>query len=140
MLTNVASASIGSFADLDDTVSDKLLKKDDALANHLSRNSTLHVFKETSEEVLITILKRIYEVYNVSPETVRIELTSRELADVRETVDKNARLQKVLHNDSLSIMLATCLLRLGSHFRHRPEFSVTWLAKSMGVCLGVSRF
>ncbi|KAG0692122.1 hypothetical protein DFH29DRAFT_1009329 [Suillus ampliporus] len=114
-----------------------LLAKGDQLASHLSRNSTLHEYKETEEEVLITILRRIYVVYKAAPVEVKFTAAMQELHEIRKGKDKNARLQKVLHNDALCLILATCLLQLGPHFRRRPELLVTWLAKSIDVCMGL---
>jgi hypothetical protein len=76
--------------------------------------------------------------YRSSPDDSRVEATLRELATIWTAGEKNARLQKVLHNDALCMTLATRLMKLGTHFRRRREFSVTWLAKSFGVCMGVS--
>jgi hypothetical protein len=118
----------------------KLLADGDALANHVSRNSTLHVYKETAEEVLITIFKTMAMTYKTSSDDTRLAATLRELVKIRGSSEKNARLQRVLHNDSLCMMLSTRLLKLGTHFRRRREFSVTWLAKAIGTCMGVSLF
>ncbi|KAG2033862.1 hypothetical protein BDR03DRAFT_1013880 [Suillus americanus] len=116
---------------------DKLLAGGTELANHLSRNNTLHEYKETEEEVLITLLKKVKAVYDNSdgnnPESLAVQL----LRDIRTSQEKNSRLQKVLHHDTLCLFLATHLLQLGPHFRYRTEFSVTWLAKSINVCMGL---
>ncbi|KAG1802532.1 uncharacterized protein BJ212DRAFT_1304810 [Suillus subaureus] len=117
--------------------SDKLLAKDETLAMHLSRNNTLHEFKETEEEILVSVFKKIQEIYKNSPVDKRLKLAKNELQEARNKHVKNARIQKVLHHDSLCILLATRLLHLGPHFRRRHEFSVTWLAKSLDVCMGL---
>jgi hypothetical protein len=116
------------------------LAKGDELANHLSRNNTLHDYKETAEEVLITILKQIHDAYKGAEEDKRKEVAIRKLTDIRQGKDKNSRLQKVLHNDSLCLLLSTQLLQLGAHMRRRREFSVTWLSKSIATCMGVSKW
>ncbi|KAG2029473.1 hypothetical protein BDR03DRAFT_1018337 [Suillus americanus] len=115
----------------------KLLADGDQLACHLSRNNTLHEYKETEEEVLVTILRKVKRIYEQSPAKTRRSLALVALEEIRAVHDKNARLQKVLHNDSVCLLLATRLLRLGPHFRQRVEFSVTWLAKSINICMGV---
>lgn len=119
-------------------VPDKLLANGNALANHLSRNSTLHEYKETEEEVMVTVLKKLRSVYDSSPVDKRDQLTLENLREVRTSQEKNARLHKVLHHEGLCVMLATRLMPLGPHFRHRHEFAVNWLAKSIDVCMGVS--
>lgn len=117
---------------------DKLLAKDEKLATHLSRNNTLHDFKETEEEVLVSVLKGIQAIFKKSPVHKQADLAMIELQEARKKNAKNARLQKVLHHDRLCILLATHLLQLGPQIRCRQEFSVTWLAKSLDVCMGVS--
>ncbi|KAG1893691.1 uncharacterized protein F5891DRAFT_979630 [Suillus fuscotomentosus] len=116
---------------------EKLLADGDELAIHLSRNNTLHEYGETHEETLVRALKRAKVVYDTSPEDTRDGLATNMLADIRTSADKNSRLQKVLHHDRLCLFLATRLLALGPHVRHRPEFSVTWLSKAIDVCMGV---
>ncbi|KAG2029471.1 hypothetical protein BDR03DRAFT_1018334 [Suillus americanus] len=116
---------------------DKLLADGDELAAHLSRNNTLHDYKETDEELLITVLKKVKSVYDTSPMVKRDELAWKMLVDLRSIQDKNSRLQRVLHQDGLCMFLATHLLQLGPHFRRRSEFSITWLSKSIDVCMGV---
>ncbi|KAG2336538.1 hypothetical protein BDR05DRAFT_1005753 [Suillus weaverae] len=116
---------------------EKLLAKGTAAANHLSRNNTLHEYKETEEEVLITIFKKIKSVYDSSPVDKRDQLALEHLREVRTAQEKNARLHRVLHHDAMCVFLATRILPLGPHFRHRREFSVNWLAKSIDVCMGV---
>ncbi|KAG1770783.1 hypothetical protein EV702DRAFT_1049234 [Suillus placidus] len=115
----------------------KLLAKGTSLANHLSRNSTLHEYKETEEEVLITILKKLKSVYDSSPVDKHNQLTIEHLREVRTAQEKNARLHRVLHHDGMCTFLATQILPLGPHFRHHREFSVNWLAKSLDVCMGI---
>ncbi|KAG2116290.1 hypothetical protein DEU56DRAFT_919269 [Suillus clintonianus] len=115
-----------------------LLAKGDTLAAHLSRNNSLHEYKETEEEVLITIFKKVLGRYkdkvdDGSPEEKALEC----LTELRKEQEKNTRLQRVLSNDPLCLLLSTELLPLGPHFRHRREYSVTWLSKSLDVCVGV---
>jgi hypothetical protein len=108
---------------------------------HLSRNNMLHEYKETEEEVLITIFKEVLAVHksaDASERNVAKERATSTLHLLKRSQDKNARLQKVLANDPMCLLLSTTLLQLGPHFRHRREFSVTWLAKSLDVCMGVS--
>ncbi|KAG1739081.1 hypothetical protein EDD22DRAFT_959421 [Suillus occidentalis] len=115
---------------------DKLLEKGTTLAHHLSRNSGLHEYKETEEEVLITVLKKVKGVYDNSPHDKRNALAIEHLLEVRTQQEKNARLHKVLHHENMCMFLGTRLLCLGPHFRHRREFMVNWLAKNMDVCMG----
>ncbi|KAG2130761.1 hypothetical protein DEU56DRAFT_757826 [Suillus clintonianus] len=115
-----------------------LLAKGDTLAAHLSRNNSLHEYKETEEEVLITIFKKVLGRYkdkvdDGSPEEKALEC----LTELRKEQEKNTRLQRVLSNDPLCLLLSTELLPLGPHFRHRREYSVTWLSKSLDVCVGL---
>jgi hypothetical protein len=117
---------------------EKLLAKGMMLTNHLSRNSTLHEYKETKEEVFITILRKLKDMYNTLPVNTQDEQAIELLKEVRTSQEKNARLHKVLHHDTMCTFLATCLLPLGVHFQHRREFSVNWLAKSIDICMGVS--
>ncbi|KAG2130917.1 hypothetical protein DEU56DRAFT_914675 [Suillus clintonianus] len=116
---------------------DKLLAKGNELANHLSRNSSLHEYKETEEEVLITLFKQIKVLYDSSPVNERDRLAVEHLLSIRTSQEKNARLHKVLEHETLCVFLATRLLQLGPHFRHRREFTVNWLAKSINVCMGM---
>lgn len=117
-----------------------MLEKGTTLANHLSRNSGLHEYKETEEEVLITVLKKVKAVYDTSPHVKRNALAIEHLLDVRTHQEKNARLHKVMHHENMCMFLGMRLLCLGPHFRHRREFMVNWLAKNMDVCMGVSSF
>ncbi|KAG2029474.1 hypothetical protein BDR03DRAFT_1018338 [Suillus americanus] len=117
--------------------SNKLLAKDDNLATHLSRNNTLHEFKETEEEVLVSVFKKIQVIFKNSPINKQMDLAKIELQEARSKNAKNTRVQKVLHHENLCILLATRLLHLGPHIRRRQEFSVTWLAKSLDVCMGL---
>ncbi|KAG1717317.1 hypothetical protein EDB19DRAFT_1923437 [Suillus lakei] len=115
----------------------KLLEKGDTLATHLSRNSTLHEYKETEEEVLMTILKEIKKVYDAAGNDKRMSCALEKLNEMRVLHAKNARLQKVLQQDGVCMLLATRFLRLGPHFRRRHEFKVTWLAKAIDVNMGL---
>jgi hypothetical protein len=63
----------------------------------------------------------------------------KKLTEIRDGKDKNSRLQKVLHQNRLCLLLSTRLLQLGVHMRRRREFSVTWLSKSIATCMGVSK-
>ncbi|KAG2109801.1 hypothetical protein BD769DRAFT_1392420 [Suillus cothurnatus] len=119
----------------------KLLANGDELANHLSRNNALHEYSETQEEVLIAMLKSIQPTYLANPDDFRqcdaaVTLTE----ELRAKMDKNSRLQKVMRSPNMCMMLSHCLLPMGHHFRRRREFSVTWLSKSMGICMGVYIF
>ncbi|KAG2028364.1 hypothetical protein BDR03DRAFT_988505, partial [Suillus americanus] len=116
--------------------SNKLLANDEKLAGHLSRNNALHEFRETDEEVLVLVFKKIQAIFQHSPIDKRMDLAKIELQEACNKYSKNSRVHKVLHHESLCILLATRLLRLGPHFRRRCEFSVTWLAKSLDVCMG----
>ncbi|KAG1761152.1 hypothetical protein EDD22DRAFT_954302 [Suillus occidentalis] len=99
---------------------EKLLANGTTLANHLSRNSTLHEYKETEEEVLITILKKLRVVHDASPADKRDDLTTGALARSAYRAREERSSPQ------------------GPHFRHRREFSVNWLAKSIDVCMGIN--
>ncbi|KAG1765188.1 hypothetical protein EV702DRAFT_1051097 [Suillus placidus] len=98
------------------TYSDKLLAGGDVLVCHLNCNDMLHEYKETEEEVLITILREVKSIYNESPVKTDRSIALKALNDIRVVQDKNLRLQKVLHNDELCMLLAMCFLQLGPHF------------------------
>ncbi|KAG2125136.1 uncharacterized protein EDB93DRAFT_1110324 [Suillus bovinus] len=116
---------------------ESLLQGGDELANHLSRNNPFHDYKETEEEVLITVLKKLKGVLDSTPANTRHERATTTLVEIRGMQDKNTRLLRVLHHEKLCMLLASRLLYLGTHFRRRPEFSVTWLAKGLDVCMGI---
>ena len=122
------------------SITESLLQGGDELANHLSRNNPFHDYKETEEEVLITVLKKLKGVFDSTPANTRHERATTTLVEIRGMQDKNTRLLRVLHHEKLCMLLASRLLYLGTHFRRRPEFSVTWLAKGLDVCMGVSFF
>jgi len=115
-----------------------LLAKDDELASHLSRNNALHEYKETQEEVLIIILKAIRQKYSSSPPETALQEAKLELQTRMDAVENNSRLQRVMNQKTLCLLLSLVLLPLGPHFRRRREFSVAWLYKSIDVCMGVS--
>ncbi|KAG1735361.1 uncharacterized protein EDB91DRAFT_1083809 [Suillus paluster] len=134
----VALATVASVRHVDGEGSNqRLLASGDELACHLSRNNPLHEYKETEEEVLITILKKLKSAYDTSPKDTRDDIATKTLDEIRTVQDKNSRVQKVLHHDGLCMFLSTRLLQLGLHFRRRSEFSVTWLSKAIDVCMGV---
>lgn len=99
-------------------------------------------YGETQEDsVLITSIKQLYIHYKSSSIDECIDVTTKKLEDMRGAIEKtNGRLTKVMHNTNLCILLSGNLLQLGPHFGCRREFSVTWLANSMRVCLGVSDY
>ncbi|KAG2098238.1 uncharacterized protein F5147DRAFT_656127 [Suillus discolor] len=74
---------------------DKLLVDGDDLANHLSRNSTLHEYKEIEEESLVRALKKIKVVYDTLPENKYDTLATKMLTKICTTADKNSCLQKI---------------------------------------------
>ncbi|KAG2353003.1 hypothetical protein BDR07DRAFT_1497243 [Suillus spraguei] len=114
----------------------KLLAKGTELALHLSRNNTFHEYKETQEEVLITVLKKMAMAHANAPVGAKNTAAIETLEEEREG-KKNARLQKVLHHKELCMLLSTRLLKLGTHFRKRHEFAVTWLWKSIDINMGL---
>ncbi|KAG2738775.1 hypothetical protein P692DRAFT_20882247 [Suillus brevipes Sb2] len=116
---------------------DKLLADGTTLATHLSRNSTLHEFKQTEEEVLITIFKEIQQVYDTSPAKKQNDIALECLRTLRTAQEKNARLSKVLQHETYCVFFATRVMRLGPHFRHRREFKVNWLAKAIDTNMGL---
>lgn len=110
------------------------------LADHLCRNKSLHEYEETAEEVLSRILRSVRKAHNDASEHERVAAALRELWIQRDNTErqKNARLTKVMSYDVLILVLALHLLPLGSHFRRRKEFQITWLANSIDVVMGVS--
>jgi hypothetical protein len=100
----------------------------------------LHEFKETEEEVLMTVFKEIKAVYDASPANKREGLALEHLRETRTKQEKNVRLYKILHQDRMCVFMATRLLQLGPHIRHRKEFTIKWLSKAVDVCMGVSGF
>ncbi|KAG2029517.1 hypothetical protein BDR03DRAFT_1018283 [Suillus americanus] len=118
---------------------DSVLADGDMLAHHLCRNRSLHEYKETAEEVLSQILRLVQKAYNNASEHERVAAALRELWIQRDNTErqKNARLTKVLSYDLLILALALHLLPLGSHFRRRKEFQITWLANSIDVVMGM---
>ncbi|KAG2045766.1 hypothetical protein BDR06DRAFT_351950 [Suillus hirtellus] len=118
---------------------DALLADGEALANHLSRNKSLHEYKETFEELLSNILRLVKAAYNNAPEEERIAAAQHELQLQRDNTErqKNTRLTKILSYEKLVLTLALDLLPLGSHFRRRREFRITWLARSIDVVMGM---
>jgi len=83
------------------------LAKDDELASHLSRNNALHEYKEMQEEVLIIILKAIRQKYS----------SKLKLQTCMDAVENNSRLQRVMNQKTLCLLLSLVLLPLGPHFR-----------------------
>ncbi|KAG1831405.1 hypothetical protein EV424DRAFT_1343135 [Suillus variegatus] len=86
----------------------KLLADGNELANHLSRNNTLHDYKETDEESLIRELKKVKDMYDTLPEDKRDALAINMLEDIHNTVEKNSCLQKV----QTKIYLSWCEIRI----------------------------
>ncbi|KAG2031386.1 hypothetical protein BDR03DRAFT_986444 [Suillus americanus] len=117
---------------------DAILAHGDDLANHLCRNKSLHEYKETTEEVLTSILRLLKTAYKNAPEDEQVAAAQGELRLQRDNTErqKNARLTKVLSYEKLVLTLALDLLPLGSHFRRRKEFQITWLARSIDVVMG----
>jgi tRNA/tmRNA/rRNA uracil-C5-methylase (TrmA/RlmC/RlmD family) len=85
------------------------------------------------------ILKEIKKVYDAAGNDKQMSCALEKLNEMRVLHAKNARLQKVLQQDGVCMLLATRFLRLGPHFRRRHKFKVTWLAKAIDVNMGVSR-
>ncbi|KAG1719939.1 hypothetical protein EDB19DRAFT_1918388 [Suillus lakei] len=68
-----------------------LLAKGDVLASHLSRNSTLHEYKETEEEVLITIFRQMLAKFkDPEEEGDPDEQATLCLHELKRTQEKNA--------------------------------------------------
>jgi hypothetical protein len=115
-----------------------LLKDGKELARHLSRNQALHVYSETTEELLITILRNIQDEYDKSGVIAARKRLEYELTQPDRS--KNTRLTRVLNMDRLILCLVDDLLPLGKHFRDRNEFQASWLAKHIDVIMGVRVF
>jgi hypothetical protein len=105
---------------------------------HISQNGSLHEFKQTEEEVLVTIFKEMKQVYNKSTPNTRDDLAAACLRGLHTRQEKNARLQKVLQHEDFCMFFLMRIMSLGPHFRHRPEFKVNWLVKAINTCMGVS--
>lgn len=118
------------------TLTDILLEEGKDLARHLSRNQTLHVYSETNEELLMTIIRNIQDAYDESGVVGAKKRLEYEL--MQPDRSKNTRLTRVLHFERLMLCLVEDLLPLGDHFRRRPEFKATWLARNIDVQMGVS--
>ncbi|KAG1720748.1 hypothetical protein EDB19DRAFT_1917761 [Suillus lakei] len=118
---------------------DAVLAHGNPLANHLCRNKILHEYKETTEEVLSSILLSVKAAYNNAPKEERVAAALGELRLQRDNTErqKNTQLTKVLSYEKLVLTLALDLLPLGSHFRRRKEFCITWLAQSIDVVMGM---
>ncbi|KAG1803895.1 uncharacterized protein HD556DRAFT_1437631 [Suillus plorans] len=118
---------------------DTVLAGGDTLANHLSRNKSLHEYKETSKELFSGILRLIKAAYKNAPEEERVAAAWGELQLQRDNMErqKNTRLTKILSYEKLVLTLAIDLLPLGSHFRRCREFHITWLARSIDVVMGM---
>ncbi|KAG1727323.1 hypothetical protein EDB19DRAFT_1914266 [Suillus lakei] len=118
---------------------DAVLAHGNPLADHLCRNKSLHEYKETTEEVLSSILRLVKAAYNNALEEERVAAAQAELQLQRDNTErqKHTRLTKVLSYEKLVLTLALDLLPLGSHFRRRKEFCITWLAQSIDVVMGM---
>jgi hypothetical protein len=114
-----------------------LLKEGKELARHLSRNNALHVYDETSEEVLMTVLRNIEDEFQASG----IVGAKKRLDLERTQPDKslNSRVNRVLQMERVVLGLVVDLLPLGPHFRPRPEFQAGWLAKNIDTVMGVRK-
>jgi hypothetical protein len=115
-----------------------LLKDSKDLARHLSRNQTLHIYSETNEELLMTIIRNLEDAYDEKGEVGAKARLATEL--MQPDRSKNTRLTKVLHFERLMLCLVEDLLPLGDHFRRRSEFKAAWLARNIDVHMGVSLF
>lgn len=113
-----------------------LLKDSKDLARHLSRNQTLHVYAETNEELLMTIIRNLEDACDAKGEVGAKERLQSELKQPDRS--QNTRLTRVLHFERLMLCLVKDLLPLGDHFRRRPEFKAAWLARNIDIQMGVS--
>jgi hypothetical protein len=109
-------------------------KKD--LGKHISQNQTLHVYTETTEEQLVSIVRDMNDAYVLQGKTAALEVLARE--HQKPANNKDSKLTKVLRNERLMTTLMRDMLPLGPHFRYRHEFSVRWLAAGMDTIMGVS--
>lgn len=128
---------------LDDKVNDIRLndlpdminaKKD--LGKHLSQNQTLHIYSETAEEQLVSILRDMHDAYIKDGMAEALDVLAQE--NEKPAINKDSKLTKVLRNTRLVTILMKDMLPLGPHFGYRREFSVRWLATGMDTIMGVS--
>ncbi|KAG2337835.1 hypothetical protein BDR05DRAFT_952349 [Suillus weaverae] len=105
------------------------------LAHHLSRNESLHVYKETLEEVLVTTLRNFSDEYQRGGEPAVQDAL--ELVFSKPTKEKNSKITRILKDTRLTMTLIKDLLPMGPYYRKRREFSVGWLAKSLSVTMGM---
>ncbi|KAG1717541.1 hypothetical protein EDB19DRAFT_1922612 [Suillus lakei] len=115
--------------------SDVLLADGLELAQHLSRNQSLHVYKETVEEVLVSTLRNLLDEYQRGGEEAMMKALELEFS--KPAKEKNSKITRVLKNTRLVMTLVKDVLPMGPHYRHRHEFSVNWLYKAISVTMGM---
>ncbi|KAG1718820.1 hypothetical protein EDB19DRAFT_1919959 [Suillus lakei] len=114
---------------------DVLLADGLELAQHLSRNQSLHVYKETVEEVLVSTLRNLLDEYQRGGEEAMMKALELEFS--KPAKEKNSKITRVLKNTRLVMTLVKDVLPMGPHYRHRHEFSVNWLYKAISVTMGM---
>lgn len=108
---------------------------DKELARHLSQNQVLHIYNETQEEQLVSILR---DLQDAKAEGGKIAVSKcLEAQHQKATINRNTKLTKVLKHTRLMTVLMEDILPFGPHYRTRREFDVTWLSKSINVVMGV---
>ncbi|KAG2050856.1 hypothetical protein BDR06DRAFT_974134 [Suillus hirtellus] len=108
------------------------------LAKHLSRNQTLHNYRETSEERLVYTLRNMQDGYREGGREGALQELEMGLALPDNSA--NSKLTKVMMNDRLMLTLMHAILPLGPHYRKRRELSVRWLSQAMNVIMGMYTF
>jgi hypothetical protein len=114
-----------------------LLKSGNDLARHLSRNQTLHIYAETNEELLMTILRNIQDAYDATGIVGAKERLAQEMTQPDRVM--NIKVTRVLNMQRLVLCLVSDLLPLGEHYKGRVEFQAAWLSNNIGVVMGVGR-
>lgn len=95
----------------------------------------LHVYDETNEEVLMTVLRNMQDAYEESGMIGAKKRLELELQQPDRMM--NSRVNRVLRMEKLPCCLVEDLMPLGSHFRHRQEFQAGWLSKNIDTVMGV---
>ncbi|KAG2337832.1 hypothetical protein BDR05DRAFT_952347 [Suillus weaverae] len=105
------------------------------LGKHLSQNQVLHIYSETQEEQLVSILRDMKDAYDEGGQ----QAATKTLDDQHKktTVNKNSKLTRVLKQTHLMTILMRDVLTMGPHFRLRREFNVGWLSKSIQTVMGM---
>ncbi|KIK37675.1 hypothetical protein CY34DRAFT_108994 [Suillus luteus UH-Slu-Lm8-n1] len=113
-----------------------ILDDDKELTRHLSQNQVLHIYNETQEEQLVSIL---HNLQDAKEEGGRLAVSKcLEAQHQKAVINRNTKLTKVLKHTRLMTVLIEDILPFGLHYRTRREFDITWLSKSINMVMGTS--